>query len=134
MARRRNTTAGFTLVEIMVVLAILVLLVVARRSFRAPADPPSLLTVKLKDSDVRLVESHNHGENFAESVKTRRDPVSNIDDAVRSDIISHVCDIAIRCGRKVIWDPVKEQFVGDEQATRMMTRAWREPWSVLKAV
>ena len=106
----------------------------SRGGERIKADPPSLLTVKLKDSDRRLVESHNHGGNFAESVKARRDPVSNIDDAVRSDIISHVCDIAIRCRRKVIWDPVQEQFLGDDEATRMMTRAWREPWNLLKAV
>ena len=86
------------------------------------------LEIKLKQDDVHLPQSNNHGVNFAEAVKGRRDPVSNIEDAVHSDIISHVSDIAIRCGRKVVWDPVKEQFVGDDEANRMLSRAHRQPW------
>jgi len=92
------------------------------------ADPPSLLDIKLKPDDVHLPESRNHGGNFIESVKNRQDAVSNIDDAVRSDIISHVSDIAIRMGRKITWDPAKNEIIGDEQASRMLTRAYREPW------
>jgi len=91
------------------------------------ADPPSLLKIKLKEDDVHLQQSRNHGGNLLQAVKTRKDPVSNIEDAVHSDIISHVSDIAIRCGRKVVWDPVKEEFVGDDQAQRMTNRAHREP-------
>jgi predicted dehydrogenase len=92
------------------------------------ADPPSLLDIKLKPDDVHLMESRNHGGNFLEAVKYRHDAVSNIDDAVHSDIISHVSDIAIRMGRKIVWDPVAEEIVGDEQASRMLTRAHRQPW------
>jgi predicted dehydrogenase len=92
------------------------------------ADPPSLLDVKLKPDDVHLMESKDHGGNFAESVKNRHDAVSNIDDAVHSDIISHVSEIAVRSGRKIVWDPVNEKFVGDDEASRRLTRAWREPW------
>lgn len=92
------------------------------------ADPPSLLEIKLKPDDVHLPESRNHGGNFIESVKNRQDAVSNIDDAVRSDIISHMSEIAIRMGRKITWDPAKEEIVGDEQASRVLTRAYREPW------
>jgi glucose-fructose oxidoreductase len=94
------------------------------------AEPESLLKIKLKPEDVHLQNSRSHAGNFIEAVKTRKDPVSNIEDAVRSDIISHVSDIAIRCGRKVVWDPVKEQFVGDDEANRRMKRAWREPWTL----
>ena len=92
------------------------------------ADPPSLLKINLKPDDVHLVESRRHGGNFLESVKTRKDPVSHIEDAVRSDIFSHVSDIAIREGRKIVWDPEKEEIIGDEAASRRLSRAWREPW------
>jgi len=91
-------------------------------------EPPSLLTSPIGPADVRLQESRNHGLNFTECVRTRRSPVSNIEDAVRSDIISHVSDIAIRLGRKVVWDPVKETFGGDAGANRMLSRAMRSPW------
>jgi len=92
------------------------------------SDPPSLLKIVLKPDDVHLVESRNHGGNFLESVKTRKDPVSHIEDAVRSDIFSQVSDIAIREGRKIVWDPEKEEIIGDEAASRRLSRAWREPW------
>ncbi|MGB2754079.1 MAG: Gfo/Idh/MocA family oxidoreductase [Phycisphaerae bacterium] len=94
------------------------------------ADPPSLLTIKLKPDDVHLVESRNHCGNFLESVKTRKDPVSHIEDAVRSDIFSHVSDIAIREGRKIVWDPEKEEIIGDEAASRRLSRPWRDPWRI----
>jgi len=92
------------------------------------ADPASLLTIKLKDNDVHLPQSNNHGVNFAESVKSRLDPVSNIEDAVRSNFISTIADIAIRTGRKIVWDPAKEEIVGDDQASRRLSRPYRDPW------
>lgn len=94
------------------------------------AEPKSLLQSTLGPNDVHLPRSGNHGLNFIECVRTRGTPVSNIDDAVHSDVISHLSDIAIRLRRAIVWDPVTEQIVGDEQARRMMDRATREPWRV----
>ncbi len=94
------------------------------------AEPASLLKTELGDDDVHLIESRNHGGNFLEAVKTRKDPVSNIEDAVHSDAISHVSDIAIRMGRKVVWDPLDENFIGDDEASRKLSRPWREPWKL----
>ena len=94
------------------------------------AEPASLLKIQLKPDDVHLPLSGNHGTNFAESVKQRQDAVSNIDDAVRSDAISHISDIAIRTGRTITWDPIQEKIIGDEEGTRMLSRAWREPWAI----
>jgi predicted dehydrogenase len=78
----------------------------------------------------QLQRSGNHGGNFVESVRTRSTPVSNIEDAVRSDVISHVSDIAIRLKRSIVWDPAAEKFVGDDEANRRMRRAPREPWTI----
>jgi len=91
-------------------------------------EPASLATAPLGPDDVRLPVSRGQERNFIECVRTRQTPVSHIDDAVRSDIISHIGDIAIRTGRKITWDPVKEEIIGDEEASRMLTRALREPW------
>ncbi len=95
------------------------------------AEPASLLKEKLGPDDVHLQVSHGgHGGNFIQAVKSRKPAVSNVDDAVHSDAISHVSDIAIRCGRKVVWDPLKEQFIGDDEANRRLNRAHREPWTL----
>ena len=56
--------------------------------------------------------------------------VSPLPDAVRSDIISHLCDIAIRLKRKITWDPKTETIVNDPQATRMCSRPMRAPWTL----
>ena len=97
-----------------------------RRTFRT--DPPSLATSKIGPDDVHLPVSRHHQHNLLDAIKTRSQPVSNIVDAVRSDTISHLSDIAIRTGRKIRWDPKTERIIGDEQASRMLGRAMRAPW------
>ncbi len=93
-------------------------------------EPESLREAPLKPDDLRLTVSRGQERNFIECVRTRKTPVAHIDDAVHSDTISHISDIAVRCGRKIVWDPVKEQIIGDEEASRMLTRAHREPWRI----
>lgn len=94
------------------------------------ADPPAVLQEKLEEGAVRLIDSPNHYQNFVDAVRTRGKTVSNIEDAVRSDIVSHLCDIAIRLKRKVTWDPKQEVIVGDDEATKMLSRPMRAPWKL----
>ena len=53
-----------------------------------------------------MPEGAGQERNFIECVRSRRTPMSNIDDAVHSDLISHVSEIAVRVGRKITWDHV----------------------------
>lgn len=94
------------------------------------ADPKSLLEIKLGEKDVRLQASANHYQNFVDAVKSRQQPVSNLPDAVRSDILSHLCNIAVRLGRKITWDPKQKTIVGDSEAIKMMKRQYRAPWTM----
>ena len=91
-------------------------------------EPESLRQTQLGNDAIRLPVSGGQERNFIECVKSRETPVSNIDAAVRSDIISHICDIAVRVGRKVRWDPIEEKIIDDAEASRRFTRAMREPW------
>jgi len=93
-------------------------------------DPPSIAESALGPDAVRLPVSNGQERNFIKCVKSRETPVSNVDDAVRSDTISHVSNIAIRCGRKITWDPVKEEIIDDDAATRMLSREMRQPWEI----
>jgi hypothetical protein len=92
------------------------------------AEPKSLLTATIGPDEIRLPRSNNHRRNFIESVKSRQQPICPVDIGVRSDTICHLDDIAIRLGRKLRWDPEKEQFVNYEQANRMLSRPMRSPW------
>jgi hypothetical protein len=36
--------------------------------------------------------------------------------------------LTYKLGRSLKWDPAKEEFVGDPEATRLLARATRSPW------
>jgi hypothetical protein len=72
----------------------------------------------------------NHARNFLDAVRRQVAPESPIDSALRSDLISQLSNIAVRTGRKIKWDPVKETIVGDAEASRMMDRPMRGAWRI----
>ena len=94
------------------------------------AEPASLMSWKPGPADRALINSPNHYQNFVDAVKSRGPTVSPLADAVRSDVISHLCDIAIRLKRKVTWDPRAEAIVGDAEASKMLHRPMRAPWTL----
>ena len=92
------------------------------------AEPESLLTSVIGKDEIHLVESEGHQRNFLDAVKTRKETICPIGVAVRTNTICHLTDICTRLGRKLRWDPRKEDFADDSQASRMLTRAIRSPW------
>jgi predicted dehydrogenase len=92
------------------------------------AEPQSLLRETIRPEQRYLTVSNDHWGSFLECIKNRQTPVSSIDAAVRADTVCHICDIAMRLGRKLRWDPAAERFVDDAEANRMLSRAWRSPW------
>jgi len=74
----------------------------------------------------------SHMGNFFECVKDRSLPVSDVFTHHRSVSACHLCDIAMRLGRKLRWDPDKEDFIGDQQASAMLSRKQREPYTIEK--
>jgi predicted dehydrogenase len=94
------------------------------------AFPKSLLKEKPGPNDVHLAVSTNHYENFVQAVKARSATVSTLPDAIRGDLISHLCDIAVRLDRKITWDPRTETIFGDSEASQRLHRPMRAPWSL----
>ena len=66
-----------------------------------------------------------HVRNFLDCVKSRSLPRANADAACQSHITCHAANIALFLGRKVNYDPVKNEFIGDEQANRLRSEAAR---------
>ena len=65
---------------------------------------------------------------FAEAVRTRRRPGGHAEAAHRAAAILHLANIAIRVGRRIRYDPVREQIIGDEEANRLIMPPLRGPW------
>lgn len=70
----------------------------------------------------------NHVRAFLDCMKTREQTVSNAEVAHRSISVCHVANICKKLDRPIKWDPVKEECIGDEEANRLRSRAYREPW------
>jgi predicted dehydrogenase len=65
---------------------------------------------------------------FPTAVKTRQKTGGHAEAAHRAATILHLANISIRVGRKIRFDPVKEQIVGDEEANRLVNQPMRAPW------
>ncbi len=101
------------------------------------AEPESLLQVQLGANDQPLHASPDysdpftaHTADFFRSIRTRQDPVSPVEEGQAASTLGNVCDIALRLGRAVTWDPSRDGFIDDEQANGMLARAARSPWSI----
>ena len=65
---------------------------------------------------------------FAEAVKARKQAGGHPEAAHRCATLLHLANVAIRTGRKLRYDPVKEQIIGDPEANRLVNPAMRAPW------
>jgi hypothetical protein len=72
--------------------------------------------------------SNDHYKHFLECIKSRQKPITDVEVGHRSATVCHLGNIAVRLQRKIQWDPVKEQIVGDNEAAAMLTRPWRAPY------
>jgi myo-inositol 2-dehydrogenase / D-chiro-inositol 1-dehydrogenase len=67
--------------------------------------------------------------NFFEAWMHGKWPISDVESQHRSVSACHLGNISIRLGRKLTWDPAKQEFVGDSEANGMLTRNQREPYT-----
>jgi predicted dehydrogenase len=93
------------------------------------ASKPEILNDRFGEKDVRLPVSKDHMGNFFECVKSRKQPICPAEIGHRSASICHLAGIAIQLNRKLKWDPVKEEFTGDQEANALLARAQRKKWS-----
>jgi hypothetical protein len=68
----------------------------------------------------------DHMRNFMECIKDRTQPISDVHTHHRAMSTCHLANIAIRLGRKLEWDPVKEEIVNDPEAKQMQSREHRK--------
>jgi hypothetical protein len=80
-----------------------------RKTLQAMPEPPPLL-------------------NFSEAVRQRKPAGGNAAVSARVASIYHLMNIAMRCGRTIHFDPVKNEVVGDEEANRLAYQPMRAPW------
>ena len=88
------------------------------------------LRAELPAPTITGTSTQTHVRDFFNCVKSRARTAANADVMRKSHIACHAAAIAWKLGRKLTFDPVTEEFIGDEEANRMRSRAAREPWTI----
>jgi predicted dehydrogenase len=73
-----------------------------------------------------------HQHNFIDAVKSRQQPASNLAYALELTTPMLLSMISFRLKRKLSWDPVKGEVIGDNAANYLLSRNYRAPWSLTK--
>jgi len=78
----------------------------------------------------------DHWANFIDCVRSRRaeDLHCPIEEGHISTTLVHLSNASYRLGRSLKFDPVKEEVVGDAEATRMLRGSYRAPYVVPEEV
>lgn len=96
------------------------------------ASSEAIKHAKLGPEETRLY-TNPQGEHhdFLQCVKSRKDPYFPVDIGHRVSTVCHLANIAIKLGRKLRWDPEREEFLGDETANQLrQVRPMRAPWTL----
>ncbi len=78
----------------------------------------------------------DHYQNFIDAVRARDTSIQNgpVETAHLASALAHLGNIAFRLDRVLEFDPASERFVDDDEANKMLTRNYREPFVVPKRV
>jgi predicted dehydrogenase len=69
-----------------------------------------------------------HAQHFLDCIKSRQRPVADVEDGHQVATACHLANLSMKLGRKLRWDPEKEEVVGDKEANAMLSRPYRKPW------
>jgi predicted dehydrogenase len=71
-----------------------------------------------------------HHINFIEAVRTRKEPIANVEIGHSSCTVCNLGNIAYDLSRPVKWNPAIEEFIGDPQADLYLHRTYRDGYKL----
>ena len=97
-----------------------------------PKPQPAPQCEPLKETGMSIDPSSQeaHVRNFFECMRSRHQPVPDVEIGHRSVTACHLGVIAYKVGRKIRWDAQQEKIVGDAEAQRLLSKQYRAPWSL----
>ena len=94
------------------------------------ASDPKILNSEIEPNEVHLHKSLDHHLDWLTSIRTRQPAVTTPEEAHRSTSACILGWIAMKLDRNLHWDPVKEAFIGDDEANSMRSRPQRAPYGI----
>lgn len=92
------------------------------------ASDPKILSSVIKENEIHLYVSNEQHGNWLDCIKSRKEPISPVETGHRACTVCLVTHIAMKLGRKLIWDPDNEKFVNDSEANSLLSRPQRAPY------
>jgi len=93
-------------------------------------EPKSLATEQIDDSENKLKVSPGHYREFIDCIRTREKTLTPASVAFHSATPGWLGQIAMITGRKIRWDPLKLEIVGDAAASKLLSREMRAPYQL----
>jgi predicted dehydrogenase len=69
-----------------------------------------------------------HVADFLDAVRSRRQPVSDLESGHQVSAHCHLANLSLRLNRRLEYDPETEEILGDYEAASMLVRPYRAPW------
>ncbi len=102
--------------------------IAGRNSKSLDASDSKILTSVIKENEIHLYTIDNQHGNWLDCIKSRKEPISPVEKGHRACSVCLITHIAMKLGRKLIWNPEKEVFVNDNEANSMLSRSQRAPY------
>ena len=88
--------------------------------------PKNILMPNGGDPKGLFNDQGNHYQNWLDAIKSRKQPICDVETGHRSASICHIANIAYELNRPLQWNPHKEKFIGDSEANKMRKRKKRK--------
>ena len=92
------------------------------------ASDPKILESVIGENEIHLEKIDDQHGNWLDCIKSRKQPISNIEKGHKACVTCLISDIAMQFDRKLDWDPDKEVFINDDEANALLHRAQRKPY------
>ncbi len=94
------------------------------------ASDPKILQEEIGANEIKLYVSRDHKQNFLDCVRSRELTICPAEVGHRSISVALLGEVAMLTGRKIKWNPDTEEIQGDPEATALLGRSYREPWTL----
>jgi predicted dehydrogenase len=72
----------------------------------------------------------DHLKDFINCIRTGKTPLASIEQSFRSSSFALLANISLALKQRVEWDPVKEQFINNKAANKLLHYEYRKPWKL----
>lgn len=81
-------------------------------------------------NDKRADGRPDHVRNFLDCMRSRQQPVENLEVGHFVSSVAHLGNVALRSRAKIVWDAENERCAGNAEADQFVYRRYREPWKL----